>query len=271
MLSTVDPYFTIDGISRSIDFYYRTSRPINSQGEEYKLVTPGVALRFGVPFSEYDTVFFGIGAESTEIKGATVAEQLLPLPRAVRRQEQLAPADDRLDTRQPRQRARAHGGRYMRVNLDYAPLGDAKYFRANLQGQQYIAITRAFTYGVNASSATARAWTASPTRSSRTSMAAAWEWCAASSRDRSGRSTSRVFIRQPPPQHQQRALRAGAGANIDRTLRLFLYADVGNVWGEDESLTFDSLRASAGGGQLDLAGGPTEAQLRGADPEEAGR
>ena len=41
-------------------------------------------------------------------------------------------------------------GRYMRVNLDYAPLGDAKYFRANLQGQQYIAITRAFTYGVNA-------------------------------------------------------------------------------------------------------------------------
>ena len=56
------------------------------------------------------------------------------------------------------------------------------------------------------------------------------------------------------------------GAEHDRTLRLFVYADAGNVWGEDEKLTFDSLRASAGvGRQLDLAGGPAEAQLRGAD------
>ena len=36
------------------------------------------------------------------------------------------------------------------------------------------------------------------------------------------------------------------GANADRTLRLFLYLDAGNVWGENESVTFDSLRASAG-------------------------
>ena len=86
VLSTVDPYFTIDGISRAIDVYYRTTRPLNSQGEEYKLVTPGASIRFGVPFSEYDTVFFGIGVERTEISGATPpAEQLLPLPRAVRR------------------------------------------------------------------------------------------------------------------------------------------------------------------------------------------
>ncbi|MGZ5714118.1 MAG: outer membrane protein assembly factor BamA, partial [Caldimonas sp.] len=69
VVSTVDPYFTIDGISRSIDVYYRTTRPINSQGEEYKLVTPGASERFGVPFSEYDTVYFGIGAERTEIQG----------------------------------------------------------------------------------------------------------------------------------------------------------------------------------------------------------
>jgi outer membrane protein insertion porin family len=38
------------------------------------------------------------------------------------------------------------------------------------------------------------------------------------------------------------------GANADRTLRMFLYLDAGNVWGENESVTFDSLRASAGAG-----------------------
>lgn len=72
VLSTVDPYFTIDGVSRSFDIYYRTSRPLNSQGEEYQLVTPGVSVRFGVPFSEYDTVFFGIGYERTEIRGSSL-------------------------------------------------------------------------------------------------------------------------------------------------------------------------------------------------------
>ncbi len=36
------------------------------------------------------------------------------------------------------------------------------------------------------------------------------------------------------------------GAGSDRTLRVFLYADAGNVWGENEDLKLNSLRASAG-------------------------
>ncbi len=61
VLSTVNPYFTIDGISRAIDVFYRTTKPINDQGEEYELVTPGATLRFGIPFSDFDTVFLGTG------------------------------------------------------------------------------------------------------------------------------------------------------------------------------------------------------------------
>ena len=38
------------------------------------------------------------------------------------------------------------------------------------------------------------------------------------------------------------------GAGNDRTLRIFGYMDVGNVWGESEKITADSLRASAGVG-----------------------
>jgi len=51
--------------------YYRTSRPLNTQGGDYKIVTPGGAVRFGVPFTEFDTVFFGAGVEQTSIKGDT--------------------------------------------------------------------------------------------------------------------------------------------------------------------------------------------------------
>ncbi|MDE2614965.1 MAG: BamA/TamA family outer membrane protein, partial [Burkholderiales bacterium] len=36
------------------------------------------------------------------------------------------------------------------------------------------------------------------------------------------------------------------GTGNDRTLRLFTYLDAGNVWGENERITADSIRASAG-------------------------
>ena len=63
LVISTDPYFTIDGISRAFDIYYRTTnRRSTAAVSEYQLVaTPGVAVRFGVPFSEYDTVFFGLG------------------------------------------------------------------------------------------------------------------------------------------------------------------------------------------------------------------
>ena len=36
------------------------------------------------------------------------------------------------------------------------------------------------------------------------------------------------------------------GSGNDRTLRIFAFADAGNVWAEDERTTWDSLRASVG-------------------------
>ena len=38
------------------------------------------------------------------------------------------------------------------------------------------------------------------------------------------------------------------GTGNDRTLRLFAYVDIGNVWGEEEKVTASSLRASTGVG-----------------------
>ena len=119
VLSTVDPYFTIDGISRSIDLYYRTSRPINSQGEEYKLVTPGVGdpLRRAVQRVRHGLLRRRRRAHRDQGRDRA-AEQLLPLPRAVRRDEQLIPLTIGW-TRDNRDSALVPtAGRYMRINLD---------------------------------------------------------------------------------------------------------------------------------------------------------
>jgi outer membrane protein insertion porin family len=249
VVSTVDPYFTIDGISRAFDVYYRTSRPINSQGEEYELVTPGVAVRFGVPFTEYDTVFFGIGAERTEIRGATALPNSFFLYR-----EQFGETSSSVPltigwTRDNRDSALVPtAGRFMRVNLDYALLGDAKYFRANLQGQQYISFSRAFSYGVNAEIGYGKGLGGRPYPIFKNFYGG-------------GLGTVRGFEQGSlGPVDVTGAFIGGnrrlnvnnefylpvPGANADRTLRIFLYADAGNVWGENEKLTFSSLRASAG-------------------------
>jgi len=249
VLSTVDPYFTIDGISRAFDVYYRTSRPINSQGEEYKLVTPGIALRFGVPFSEYDTVFFGIGAERTEIKGAQALPNSYFLYReAFGETSSSVPLtigwarDNRDSALVPT------AGRYMRVNLDYAPLGDAKYLRANLQGQQYISFTRSLSYGVNAEIGYGKGLGGRPYPIFKNFYGGGLGTVRGFDQGSLGPvDVTGAFIGGNRRFNLNNELYLPVpGANADRTLRIFVYLDAGNVWGENESVTFDSLRASAG-------------------------
>lgn len=250
VLSTIDPYFTIDGISRSLDLYYRTTQPINSQGEEYKLVTPGASVRFGVPFSEYDTVFLGIGVEQTEIRGTNLPLSYSNYQAEFGEKSSSVPLtlgwsrDSRDSALVPT------SGRYTRINADYAPFGDAKYLRINLQGQQYIPLTRAFTFGVNAEIGYGRGLGGRPYPIFKNFFGG-------------GLGTVRAFDQGSLGQVDVIGAYIGGnrrfninnelylpvpGANADRTLRIFLYADAGNVWGEDEKVTLESVRASVGMG-----------------------
>jgi len=78
VLSTTDPYFTQDGVSRTFDLYYKTTRPYDAQGGDYEIKKPGIGIRFGVPFTERDTVYFGIGAERvTVVEGNELPEAYL--------------------------------------------------------------------------------------------------------------------------------------------------------------------------------------------------
>jgi outer membrane protein insertion porin family len=87
VLSTIDPYFTADGISRTIDVYDRTSKPLSGQGGDYSLKTRGASIRFGVPFTENDTVYFGSGYEQLTIVPGTnlpVSYQTMPTSSATK-------------------------------------------------------------------------------------------------------------------------------------------------------------------------------------------
>jgi outer membrane protein insertion porin family len=68
-LSNYDPYFTEEGISRYTDLYYRSSKPLYYVGDpDYQIKNVGTNIKFGVPYTEVDRVFFGTGVEAFQIQ-----------------------------------------------------------------------------------------------------------------------------------------------------------------------------------------------------------
>ena len=74
-LSFTDPYYTIDGVSRGFDLYRRDVNATSLGIGNYRTSTTGGGLRFGVPFTEYDTLFFGVGTEHVTLSLAADSPQ----------------------------------------------------------------------------------------------------------------------------------------------------------------------------------------------------
>ncbi len=248
VLSTVDPYFTVDGISRSIDLFYRTSKPINSRGEKYELITPGAAIRFGVPFSDFDTVFFGAGFEQTRISGVVTNKSYKDYRELYGANSTALPltigwARDQRDSLLAPTR-----GRYQRVNFEWSVAGDVKYLRTNLQYQQYIPITNRFTFGLNAELGWGKGLGDKPYPIFKNFYGGGL----GSVRVFQQGSLGTVDVTNNYIGGNRRLNVNGElyvpvpGSGNDKTLRLFGFMDAGNVWGENEKIKASSLRASAG-------------------------
>ena len=255
VLSTTDPYFTRNGISRTVDVFQRTTRPYLGDVHAYSLINSGAGLRFGVPVTETDTVFMGVNAEQTEIREGT------GLPDAYRDYAQkfgatssalpltLGWARDGRDSALVPTR-----GSLQRVNADVSVGGDVRYLRASYQYQQYVPLTKKYTLAFN----TDLGWgqglkgqeyplfknfyvgglgsvrgfeqsTLGPTgQTSSTNLTPIYL----------GGAKKVVFNAEfitPFP-----------GAGNDRTLRLFGFTDIGRAFGENENVSLGDLRASAG-------------------------
>ena len=66
-LSYLNPYWTVDGVARGFDVYQRDLNTASLTTGSYNSVSTGVGARFGVPVTEYDGINFGLGAERTKL------------------------------------------------------------------------------------------------------------------------------------------------------------------------------------------------------------
>lgn len=244
-ITTVNPYFTPDGVSRSINVFYRTVKPFNSQEGDYRLVTPGASIGFGVPFTETDTVFFGIGVEQTKIEPgpgmpasyvqyiADFGAKSTSFPVTVgwardTRDSALVPSE----------------GRLMRLNGEVGVGGDTRYLKSSGQFQQYFPITKQYTFAINSELGWGKGLSGKPFPLFKNFFSGGLGSVRGFEQGSLGPvggvgGTKSVLL-------NAELIAPFPGAGNDRTLRVFGFVDVGNVYGEHEKVAAGDLRASTG-------------------------
>jgi outer membrane protein insertion porin family len=276
-LTTTDPYFTKDGISRTFGIYHTTTRPYYSVDGDYRLVNEGASIRFGVPFSEVDTVFFGIGLERYRFDpGGNVA---FLTPQSYRNYFGCTTSASGLVTgctndsvwgvpltvgwsRDDRDSALVPTrGRLQRANLEVGVGGDMKYLKTNYQYQQFFPITKQYTFAINGELGYGKAYGGKQYPIFK-------NFYAGGLGSVRGFEQNSLGPRDVPLLGQTEGAALGGtkkaifnaelstpfpGAGNDRTLRLYGFFDIGNVFGTRDAFSTDAqwkaakkLRASVG-------------------------
>jgi outer membrane protein insertion porin family len=145
--SFTDPYYTVDGVSRGFDFYRRDVNASALGLGNYNTKTLGGAVRYGIPFTEYDTLFYSLGTERVELELHDDSPQ-----RYLDFQNQFGSTyiafmntggwvrDTRDSGIWPTQ------GRVQRINLELASRpGDLQYWKAGYTHQYFYPYSKTFT------------------------------------------------------------------------------------------------------------------------------
>ena len=252
VVSTTDPYYTPEGISRTIDVFHRTTRPYLGDLNAYSLVSSGAGMRFGVPFSEIDTVYFGANLEQTSIRPGT------NLPNAyVEYMQQFGYTSNSLPltvgwARDGRDSALVPTrGMLQRFNSDLSMSGDARYVRTNYQIQQYTPLTKKYTLALNADLGWGQGLSNRPYPLFKNYFVGGLGSVRGFQQSTLGPSdsTNSLYLGGPKKIVMNAELLAPfPGAGNDRTLRLFAFTDVGRAFGENEKISLSELRSSYGVG-----------------------
>ena len=252
-LSATDPYFTDNGVSRTIDVFYRTTNPSSTDLGDYSLRTAGGGLTFGVPFTEYDTVFFGGRFEHTGLDVYDTSPQVYKNYVA-----QFGPTTNAYLTTIGWQRDSRDSaitptrGRYQRANLETSlPIGNLRYVRASYQHTYYYPINENYTISANGEYDYGHGYGGRP-------FPVFKNFYAGGIGSVRGYDTSSIGPRDPvtndPIGGAQRfnanleLLFPLPGTGRDRAFRGFVFADTGGVYAEGDKINASGIRYSVGFG-----------------------
>ncbi len=262
-LSFTDPYYTIDGVSLGYDVYHRTFDPSEvSTIARYKQVSTGAGLRLGYPIGEDDAINFGLAVDRTRITTFNdspieykdfCSEYGCSGPAGVGSvtvNSLVASAGWARDTRDSFIYPRS--GNFQRIFIDAAvPPGKLRYARATYQYQHWFPIRREEALMLNGEIAYGKGYGGKTLPFYRNFYAGGigsvrgFEEGSLGPRsdddnDSLGGNRRLVLNAEyyfPLP-----------GSGMDRSFRMSVFLDGGNVWGENQQLKLGDMRYSTGVG-----------------------
>ncbi len=258
VISETDPYFTEDGVSRTVSYYHRVNRPYSTlvQGD-YQMITTGASLSFGVPVTELDRVYVGMGYENTQIvEGLYLPDIYTDYINKFGHTTRAYPMtvgwarDSRDNYLNP------SSGRFLRLNSETSASGELRYAKVGAQYQQYIPLSKQYTFAFNSELGWGfglngqefplfKYYTSGGLGSVRgfspgslgkrvvntNALTSGTSYVVGGSR----KITVNSELQMPFP-----------GAGNDRSLRLYTFYDMGNVFAPDQSVELSQLRTSVG-------------------------
>jgi outer membrane protein insertion porin family len=261
VISETDPYFTEDGVSRTVSYYHRVNRPYSTlvQGD-YQLITTGASLSFGVPITELDKVYIGGGYENTELVSGLYMPDIYqtqwidkygPTARAYPITTGWA-RDSRDNYLNP------SSGRYVRLNSETSFSGELRYAKIGAQYQQYFPLSKQYTFAFNSELGLGFGLNGQglPLFKYYTSggLGSVRGFSPGSLGERVNNSCGGLC--SPPVSYViggSRKITINSelqmpfpGAGNDRSLRLYTFYDMGNVYGPEQSVDLSQLRTSVG-------------------------
>ena len=250
-VSWLNPYWTVDGVSRGIDVYNRRTDAQDANLADYDLDRIGAGATFGIPVSEFTRVNAGLNAEHTEfIAGESASEQVEEFERVTGGEfiTLLATTAWARDTRNSR--FLPTRGNLSRLSGEVAlPGGDLRYFKVFARHQRLFPLTGDFVlvlegeigygdgYGGTASLPLTENFFAGGLRSVR------------------GFKANTLGPRDSEDQPLGGNLKLVATAELilplpftkySDTFRVTGFFDAGNVYDTDDEITFGTLRYSTG-------------------------
>jgi outer membrane protein insertion porin family len=153
-LSYTDPYYTEDGISRSINLYSTRTDTAAASTAAYTTNTAGLGLGYGIPISEDRSLSLGIAYERIEIQanavtGAKVAQDFIAAngDNSSVFKATLGWVRDTLDDP-----IFPNSGTQHRVSIETTvPGGDLEYYRLSYTASAYVPLSKYITYKLKAS------------------------------------------------------------------------------------------------------------------------
>ena len=266
-LRSTDPYFTRNGVSRSFGLSYSDIEPYEAQSGnyyDYKMQYANANMNFGIPFTENDTVYFGAGFEQYKVK-----QQNRALPKEYQDFQKEYGGNSAYGipltvgwSRDHRDSALApSSGSYHRLFGAVSPAGDLKYALATYRYQYFYPISRKYTFALNTDLAYGKGFGGKSFPIFKNfyagglSSVRGFEQSSLGPRNTDLNGDTYSIGGSKKFNVNMEVVAPFPGAGTDKTLRMFGFMDVGNVYADDSSV-YDqpqnkdakSLRASAGVG-----------------------